>query len=687
MSMLKLRPGVNAELTPSQLESGYAVSNLIRFRDGLAEKLGGWRKFYQFAVGGVPKALHAWQDLNDVRYLGVGTTTLLGAIADSVLTDLTPQTYVSDFTPDFDTTNLSPNVTVDDPNVATITDFDSVEFNTPVSVGGIILSGVYPVALNLGATTYRIIAATNATSTVASGGAVPAFTTTNGSATVTVAFTAHGLSVGGTINFPIPTTVGGLVIEGTYTALTVPGANSFTIAAATLATSGATVSMNGGEVQIVYHIAIGPVPAGTGYGIGTYGSGGYGTGSAPGQQTGTPITAIDWSLDNWQQTLLACPDGGGLYQWTPGQGLLNAQLIGTAPPKNTGMFVATEVQIAVLYGSTDDQDIGVDQSQMLVRWSAQGDFTDYRLNLPAGTSQAGQRLLTGGSRIVGAMPAPLMNLIWTDASVWAMQYQGAGSGVFGFNPIAFGCGLVGKHAVCRQGANVYWMSQTNFYVLGGGAPQVIPCSVWDVVFQDLNTADDPVSGRKYSDKCWAWANTPFNEIWFFFPRASTNATEPDFFVKYNTAQNVWDYGPLDRTAGINQSLLGMPISATPGGLIYEHEVSRNGDGAAINAYFESGLFQLSEGNDIIFIDWILPDMKFGDFGDPQTASLTITFTSYYYTGGTARVYSPITYNVGTKFKSPRIRGRFVKFKIESNDLDSFWRLGGMRFRGAVDGSL
>ena len=79
--MLKLRPGVNSELTPSQLEAGYAVSNLIRFRDGLAEKLGGWRKFYQFAVGGVPKALHAWQDLNDVRYLGVGTTTKVSSVS------------------------------------------------------------------------------------------------------------------------------------------------------------------------------------------------------------------------------------------------------------------------------------------------------------------------------------------------------------------------------------------------------------------------------------------------------------------------------------------------------------------------------------------------------------------------------------------------------------------------------
>lgn len=681
--MLRLRPGVNAELTLSQNEAGYSISNLIRFRNGLAEKLGGWAKYYPFAVGGVPKALHAWLDLNENKYLGVGTTTLLGAITGGTLTDITPQQKTTNFAPKFSTTNGSPNVIVDDSNISNITTFDSVEFLTPVAIGGLILSGVYPVALNLGTTTFRIIASSNATATVSNAGTVPSFAVTSGSATVSVTLAAHGLSIGEQINFPISTTVGGIVISGTYTVTGVTSVDIFTIAASTLATSTTSGSMNSGNARLLYYIAIGPVSSTTGYGIGTYGSGGYGTGSTTGQQTGTPITTTDWTLDNWGQVLLACPEGGGLYAWTPGTGLQNAQLVSQAPAHATGVFVATEIQIAIAYGADQTLSIGLDPDPMRVVWSNQSDYTDWT---GGPSSQAGNRRLSTGSRIVGGMAAPQFNLLWTDIGLWAMNYIGFPD-TFGFTPIGYGCGLIGKHATSRLGANIYWMSESNFFVLGGGAPQVVPCTVWDVVFQDLNTANNPATGRPYSDKCWAWANTPFNEVWFFFPRASTGATEPDFFVKFNTLENSWDYGPLDRTAGINASILGMPISATSGGLIYEHEVSKNADGAPINAYFESGLYQLSEGNDVMFMDWCLPDMRFGNFGAAQTATVMITFTSYYYPGGPSETHGPFSFTSSSTYLNPRLRGRLVSVRIESNDLDSFWRVGGMRFRGAMDGRL
>lgn len=676
--MLRLRPGINTELTPSQVEAGYAASQLIRFRNNLAEKLGGWDRFYQFAVGGVPKAMHAWLDLNEAEYLAVGTTTLLGSINSSTLTNITPQTYTSNFNENFSTTSASPNVVVDDSNIANVTDYDSVEFLTPIAVGGLILSGVYPIALNLGTTTYRIVAPSNATGTVNNGGAVPSFTTTNGSATVTVTLVAHGLSIGGKINFPISTTVGGIAILGTYTALTVPTADTFTIAASALATSGATVSMNSGQARIQYHIALGPQTAGTGYGIGTYGSGGYGTGTTSSAQTGTNITATDWTLDNWGEILTACPDGGAIYTWQPGAGFQNAGMVSGqgAPPYNTGMFIASEIQIMIAYGSTAALNIGLDQDPLLVKWSDQGDYTNWE----EGTaSQAGSRRLSSGSMIVAGMASPQFNLLWTDVGLWSMSYISPPL-VFGFNPIGFGCGLIGKHAAVRQGANIYWMGYDNFWVLGGGAPQVVPCTVWDFVFQDLNTT--------YRHKCWAWSNTSFNEVSFFFPRASTSATEPDAYVKINTLSGAWDFGVLDRSCGIDQSFLAKPLSATPSGLIYEHEVSANADGQPMVPSFTSGEYQLSEGQDVMLVDWVLPDMKFGDYPDVDgSASIQITFYSRFYPGGAQRTYGPYTFTSSTKYINTRIRGRLISFKMESSDLNSYWRVGGCRFRIAPDGRL
>lgn len=689
-TVLKLRPGVNLELTPSLNEAGYSASQLIRYRNGLAEKLGGWAKYFAFAVAGVPKALHAWLDLNENEYLGVGTTEVLAAIEDGQLSDITPQALTSDFASNnvdegISTTSASANVTVTDPNITGATTFDSVEFLTPVSVGGLILSGVYPVDASLGPSAYRIVAASNATATVNFGGLVPEFDTTSGSSTVEVTLADHGLSVGSKINFPIPTTVGGITIQGTYTATVITSVDVFEIAADMQATSTTSAFMNSGDIRIVYRIAVGPQAAAAGYSVGGYSDGGYSTGVVPTAQTGTPITALDWTLDNWGEIFTACPQGGAIYTWQPGSGILNAQMVSgnEAPPYNTGIFIAAEIQIMVAYGSTQILDIGLDQDPLLVKWSDQGDFSYWvtgATNPSTGiASQAGSRRLSSGSKIVGGMATPQLNLLWTDVGLWTMSYLG-GVNPFGFQPVGFGCGLIGKHAAVRQGANVYWMGADNFFVLGGGAPQVIPCTTWDAVFQDLNT--------DYAYKCWAWSNTPFNEIWYFYPRQSTSATEPDAYAKFNTLTGLWDTGVLDRSAGIDTSILAQPIAATPTGIIYEHEVSRNADGQPLVASFTTGFWQLSEGQDIMLADWLLPDMIWNEYPNTSGASVQVTFYSKMYPGdAVARTYGPYTLTSTTKFKNIRVRGRLLSMKLESSDLDSFWRLGALRARVAPDGRL
>lgn len=677
MTMLRLKPGANVEVTPSLLEAGYATTNLGRFRNGLFEKLGGWTKYIAFAVGGIPKCLNAWLDLNSTEYLGVGTTTLLGTIANGTLTNLTPQTLTSDVAPDFDTTLSSTTVTVHDSNISTVTDFDSVEFLTPIAVGGVILSGVYPIDLVLSPTSYNITAATAATSSVSGGGAVPVFDTTSGSAAVQVTLTAHGLSVGDTINFPISTTVGGITILGTYTVQTVPTANTFTINTTTQATSTTTASMNSGNAELKYYIALGPPASSSGYSIGNYSDGGYSTGSTQSAQTGTPITATDWALDNWGQTFIACPDGGGIFVWTPNTGFQNAQLVAGAPIHNTGAFVSMQTQMLICYGSTANQTIGVAQDPLLIKWSAQGDYTDFTVSV---TTQAGSRRLPQGSRVVGGMSVPGQELLWTDLDLWSMNYLGSlEAGVWGFTKIGANCGLIGKHAAVRQGSQIFWMSVNNFWTTGSQQPTALVCPVWDVVFQDLNTT--------YQSKCFAWSNTPFQEVTFFYPRLSTNATEPDAYVKFNLREGTWDYGALPRTCGIDQSILGMPISATPGGVLYEHETSPNADGQPLMATFTSGKYHLSEGQDVTLVDWWLPDMRWALFNGATSASVQVTFYAQFYQSDTPVTYGPYTMTNATRWLNLRIRGRFLWYTISSNDVDSFWRFGSPNVRMAPDGRL
>jgi len=753
--MLRLKPGVNVEMTPSQVQAGYAASNLGRFRSGLFEKLGGWSKFYAFVLGGIPKALLAWLDLNSNQYVGVGTTTNLSvitntAIPNTILTTITPQTKTTDLSPNITTSATSSTVRITDPNISNVTRFDAVAFNTPVSVGGLILSGVYPIASSISTHAFTIVAASAATTTIATGtisgatqanpcvvtsaahgfangqivyidsvvgmiqlngriytvdgvtantfqlsgvnstaytvyssggsvygAAVPQFGTTSTSSTVTVTLASHGLSVGDTVVFQIATTVGGVTIQGSYAATAVGGANTFNITCSQQASSTTTGMMNSGNVELVYYIALGPPAASAGYGTGTYGTGGYGTGSTSSAQTGTAITATNWSMDNWGQTLLACPEGGGIYAWTPNTGFQNSQLIPGGPLYNAGIFVSMQTQMLIAFGSTVDETVGVQQDPLLVKWSDQADYTSWAVST---VSQAGSRRLPTGSKIVGGMSVPQNELIWTDLDLWSMAYLGGlTAGVWSFTKIGSNCGLVGKHATARQGSNVYWMSASNFFATGGSVPAVIPCSIWDVVFQDLNTA--------YQTTCWTWSNTPFNEIWFFYPRRSTGATSPDAYAKLNTLDGSWDYGPLDRSCGIDQSLAGMPIAAASTGLIYEHEISPDADGQPIKSTMTSGWFPLSDGQDIVFVDWVLPDMTWVKHNGTGSASIQLTFYSVYYPGETPRTYGPYTVTQATKYINPRIRGRLAKIEISSNDIGSFWRLGGLRMRIAPDGRL
>lgn len=667
---LKLIPGVNADFTPTLNQAGISACNLIRFKDKLPQKLGGWLKFYPFALAGIPRALHGWADLNATNHLAVGTTAQLVIITNDSLQDITPQQIVSNFSPNFSTVINTPTVIIVDPNISNITTFDAIFFNTPIAVGGLVLEGLYPVSLVTGAHGYQITAATNATSTVNNGGAVPTFTTNSGSPTVLVGLTNHGQSMGDTFDFPISTAVGGIMIDGIYTVSAVPDANDFDIAGNVQASSSATLSMNGGQAQLLYFISLGPAAVGSGYGLGGYGLGGYGTGVVPSSQTGAPISATDWSLDNWGQDLLANPKGGAIYYWQPNAGFQTAQLIATGPAFNNGIFVAMPEQILVAYGSTS---IGQQQDPLTVRWSDSQDFTNWQVT---DQTQAGSFRLPTGSLIVGGLQGPQQALLWTDIDVYAMQYLGPPF-VFGFNKLSSGCGLIGPHARAEMRGNVYWMSLGSFFVLSGNGVQEIPCSVWDVVFQDLD-ADNQL-------KCVAGPNSQFDEMNFFYPSLSGGTGECDRYVKINVNDGSWDYGTLSRCAWIDQSVLGQPIGTTPTGIIYQHETSNDADGQPLVSTFTTGYFVLTEGQDLAFVDWFFPDMKWGLFNGPQTATINVIINVVDYPNAVPVAFGPFVMTSAVDFINTRLRGRQISLTFTSSDIGSFWRLGNLRIRTAKAG--
>jgi hypothetical protein len=258
-----------------------------------------------------------------------------------------------------------------------------------------------------------------------------------------------------------------------------------------------------------------------------------------------------------------------------------------------------------------------------------------------------------------------------------MQYVGPPY-VYSFNEIGTGCGLIAPKASISMNGVVYWMSQSQFFRLSGSGVEPIACPIWDVIFQDLDTNN--------LDKIRVAPNSRFGEVTWYYP-TNSNGGEVSHYVKYNVYMNQWDFGAIGRTAWINQSVFGPPIGATTNNIIVQHETSTDADGQAMNSYFQTGYFQLNDGDVLTFVDQFWPDAKWGYYAGTQNANLLLTFYVTQYAGDQPIAYGPFTLTEATQYVTPRLRGRLVSIKIESNDVGTFWRLGNMRYRFQQDGKF
>lgn len=545
------------------------------------------------------------------------------------------------------------------------------------------------------------------------GGVPPKYETTSGTTVVKVTLINHGYAAGSTFNAPVSTTVGGTTISGLYTVTKVNSTSEFEIAVDIPATSSTTGYENSGAARAVFLVAnvSDSQSSNAVYGGGIYGDGIYGSGFVPEVVDGDPITATDWSLDNWGSILIACPKGGAIYYWQPvGSAIKNLSYMPNAPVYNSGALVAMPQRQVVAYGSS----FGTIQDPLLVRWC---DLEDFTIWIGQANNQAGSYRIPTGSKIVGAIQASQQTLLWTDLDLWSMTYIGQPY-IYGFNKIGANAGLIAPKAVAEMGGVTYWMSQKQFFKFSGNGVEVIPCPIWDQVFQNFFPGVDG-NGNPYTDRIRCAANSQFTEITWYFPAHYTNDIDPstglaldaqqigtgevNAYAKYNVALNQWDYGYqhpdnpdvlVGRTAWVDQSILGPPIGAaaatsvvgqTSGFYIYQHETSNDADGVAMESGFTTGYAALSDGNEMMFIDQVWPDMKWGFVDEPKTAVVKLTFYVTNYPGDAPIQYGPYDITQSTQYLSVRMRGRLIAMGISSTDAGSFWRIGALRYRYQPDG--
>lgn len=664
-SAVQLVPGVNTQKTLADNQAGVSQSQLIRYRDQMIETYGGSVPYAGGAMGSTVRALWAWEDVAGKSHVAAACTMSLTIITAGSAQDVTPTTFTTNPFPNFSINASSNVVTVVDQNSgATI--YDTVFFNTPISLAGQLLSGAYPITAVLSSNTYQFQISNVSTGTVTSSGLLPIFNISSGSPTIKVTFPSTPFLELPGIFYPFiaPTQVGstndGILVQGNYQISAIPASSYFDINAATQASTTAQATMNTSMAQLVYYVTRGPLPSGAAFGAGAFGAGPFGVGVAVPGSSGTPITATDWTLANWGEILLACVFNGQIYAWSPDSGLGTASIVAGAPAVNGGIFVSMPQQILVAWKAAE---ITGAQNNLLVRWSDSGDYTDFT---PTSQNSAGDFTIPTGSVIVGGIQGPNQGYIWTDIDVWSMNWIGQPL-VFNFTRIGGGCGLAGPHAAGVLNDTVYWCGLNNFFTISGRGVAPIPCTVWDFVFQNMNT--------QFRNRIVCAANSAFNEVTFFFP--SVNSTgENDSYAKYNVLEREWDYGTLSRTAWIDVSVAGNPIGAeAPSAILYQHETGNTTFNQPAPS-FRSGWWAISEGQEMGYVDFVQPDFRWGMFSGPQNAQISITFFAVDYPGDTPRTYGPFLVNSGNEYINPRVRGRLMSVLIQGA---GWWRIGRIRY--------
>jgi hypothetical protein len=513
------------------------------------------------------------------------------------------------------------------------------------------------------------------------------FETTVGSSIVEVTDAAGGYIDGDFVTFSGATAVGGIAantLNQEYQ-ISYTSGNSYTIDVGTNATSSVT---GGGSVSAAYQINIGPaftIPL-TGWGSSFWGSGTWGFG------TESTESLRLWSQSNFGEDLIFGPRGGAIYYWdatngTSSRGVLLSSLGGASgvPTVQNYILISDISRFVFCFGANP---IGsATQDPMVVRWSDQEDATNWT---PAATNQAGSLRFSRGTEIVTAAQSRQEVLVWTNSSLYSMQYVGAPE-VWTAQLVGENISIASQNSVAYSNGVAYWMGRDKFYKYDGRTQPLI-CNLRKFIFDDLNPAQ--------YDQVFAGTNESYHEIWWFY--CSSNSTAVDKYVIYNYVENVWYYGTMARTAWLDSGLREYPLAATYSNNLVNHEIgvddAETATPQAIHAFIASAEFDLDDGHQFMFIWRMLPDIRF-DGSTAENPSAVMTLLPLANSG--SGYNSPLSEggsNAGTVIRTAtlpieqytgqvnvRVRGRQLAIKVESTDLGVTWQLGVPRADMRSDG--
>ena len=451
-----LRPGINREGTDYSNEGGWFDANLVRFRKGLPEKIGGWEKVSVNTYLGIGRAIHAWVDLEITKYLGVGTTYKYYILSGNTFNDITPiraTTSAGDVT--FSASDGDATLTVADTSHGAVQN-DFVTFSGAVTLGGLITAPVlnqeYQIATIVNANSYTVEAKDTDGDTV----------------------TANSSDSGN----------GGSSVVGAY--------------------------------QI--NVGLDDYVSGSGWGASTWGTGGWGEVAALSDTSQLRLWTQDnfgedllinprsGGLYYWTQ------DNGLTTRAVAFSDLTNANLV---PTKAFQLIVSDIDRHILALGADPLNAAGTARTgnidPLFICWCDQENAPEWE---PKYTNTSGSLRLSAGSQIVGGLRSRQETLIWTDDALYSVQFIGPPY-TFGANLINQGLGMVAPKAAVNAPPGVFWMDRSGFYLYSGSVSRV-PCTVHNYIFSDINQEQVfkifAFLNRQFNEVGWYYPSNSSTEI-------------------------------------------------------------------------------------------------------------------------------------------------------------------------------
>jgi hypothetical protein len=567
-----------------------------------------------------------------------------------------------------------------------------------------------------------------------------AFSTTNGSPTVTITFaTAHGINPQDIILLDNFTTITGSNFSASdfddkkFMVTSVPTTETITITMPSNESgSGATTS---GGIRVQHYFPVGSAvqEKGFGWGLGSWGgeasnavtstlNGALGDNAFGTGGSGTSIVLADASQfpssgTNFIKVGTEEISYTGVTSGTTLTGITRA-VRGTTRAAHSDGATVTNTSDFVAWGEAASGDLVLEPGM----WSLDnfgdkaiclihdGEVFEWDSSLSNATDTR-CTIISGAPTARGAIRGRDAIYVYTDTALFLMRFVGQPF-TFAFTQAGTNCGLAGQNAVVEVDGAAYWLSENGFFRYAGKL-ESLPCLVEDFVFDDINIS----SGNQMIS---AGLNNLFGEIMWFYPSATSSVVNKMVCYNYfdsSPQRPVWTIGTLDRTMWKDSAVFGLPhaldydadtdtsfdvVGNTEGRTAYyEHETgtdqNKNGTITAITANILSGDFDITQqlqrgqvsgtatfrgdGEFLMKVRRFIPDFV------SQTGNTQVTLNLKNYSNDTAASSSlgPFTITSSTTKVDTRARGRAVALKVENTGTGQDWKIGTFRLDIQPDG--